>query len=139
MHFLDEEEVHEGEIVPMTPQQVGLSRVKAIEDRLFDKASEVLDGVLAFADVKADDVSPPGEWIEEYGLERAEKRFRMAKYGLMSAKEAPVAIKVAQAHHASITNSRAKERNAPISLNAALILIPAADAKMEELVVQRIE
>ena len=101
----------------MTP----IDRVAAIQDKIYAQAHAILEGVQAFADVKPDDKEPPPEWIAQLGEKEAWKKFRLAQYGIMSAKEAPVGIKVAEHIATSIARTKAMERAPVANLNVAIV------------------
>lgn len=93
----------------------------SVEDELFNKSSEILSGALSFADIDPENPAPPSEWLEKYGPDEAGRRFRLAKYALMSAKEAPVGIKVAESLARGIMKSRALQKAAPQALSVAYL------------------
>lgn len=102
---------------PMSP----IDRVNAIQDKIYAQAHAILEGVQSFADVKPEDTAPPPAWIAQLGEEAAWKKFRLAQYGIMSAKEAPVGIKVAEHIATSIARTKAMERAPVANLNVAVI------------------
>ena len=144
MSFLEDltEDVHQGEIVPKAPLATvksQLAKVRELEDRVFEKATDVVDACLSAPDIPEDLTEPPPAWVDRFGEEDAARRLRIARHSLMSAKEAPVYLKVATSVQAGIMKVRAAEKSAPVTLNAQVVLIPAAELQMEELVVKRFD
>ena len=102
-----------------------------IEQQLLDRSVEVLDGALAFTELKLDadgNVFMPPEWPRKYGADEAERRFVAAKGAMMSAKEAPVGLAVAKSLATGIIKARSIQKGGTVSLNVAvLVQQPQAD------------
>lgn len=107
------------------PDSPSLARIRGIEDEMQERSLGIIDGVLAFADLPLEATEAPPEWVAQYGKEGAAKRFRLARHGMESAKDAPVAIKVAVSVHAAITKARATEKAGPKSLNIQFVQMSA--------------
>ncbi len=122
-----------GEIVPVAPllpvaqqKQVALRR---IEDQLLDDVTGIMSGVLKAADIPDEDEGVPPEWVAQYGQKEAEKRHRLARYGKMSRKEAPVALFLAQGVHSSIIKARSTEKAGNRVLNVTMVNFPKANVE----------
>jgi hypothetical protein len=108
---LPEERAHEGEVVAKTtlvkraPGEIAAD----IAMEILDDTTRIIDDTLAFAEISADEPTVPVEWVKKYGRERAEVRFRTAKYALMSAKDAPVGLKIAAQMGSAIIKAKAAE------------------------------
>lgn len=131
--FLDELDappVVTGEIVPMTSKAMEKSqsaRLRSLEDEILNEATEVISGSLAFSKIDPEDPEPPVAWVRDLGEERARERHRLAKYALMSQKDAPVGLKMATVVYSSIVKARATEKGGTRVLNVALVQMPAAN------------
>ena len=114
-----------GEIVPVDPNETLAGRkakdLEDIENDLFNKSSEVLEGALLFADLAPGATEPPEEWFARYGVDKATRLFRTAQYATMSAKEAPVGIKVAESIARGVMKARSMEKTAPKTLAVAFL------------------
>jgi hypothetical protein len=106
--------------------------LKRIEQGILTSALEVVSATLDFAAIDPDDALPPKEWVEKYGKEAAMRKFRVAKEGWKSAKEAAVGIKVA-AQIASAGIKAHAERVEPRSLNVSLVKIAVSDGQFAEI------
>lgn len=118
------------------------AHVRDIEQRLFDRSAEILEGALRFYEIDepAEDVidAPPKEWIDAYGEDAARKKFRLARYAQRSTRDSPVGTHYARDLFLGILNVRAKRDEAarPQSLNVALTQINiSAPPSYPELVV----
>ena len=83
-----------------------LSRIVEIEDRIYDRASGVVEAALSFHEVSADQAEPPPDWIERYGLDGAKQRLEVAKSGWMPHSVAPAGVKLAAQVMAGIARGR---------------------------------
>jgi hypothetical protein len=113
-----------------------LSRIRKLEDRVLEQAMVNLDGVQRFSEITGLEEEPSEAWVAEVGLEQARHRLRCAKYGLMSAKEAPVGIKVDMAVMSGIMKVRAAEKTGPRVMNAVLVQMPVSGEPMKEIIVE---
>lgn len=114
-----------GEIVPVDTS-VTLADEKAkdlqsVEDKLFDRSAEILEGALRFTEVNPEETEPPAEWIHEYGYAKAKRVLQSARTAWMSAKNAPVGIKVAESIARGVMKARSLEKAAPKSLAVAFL------------------
>lgn len=127
--FLDslEDAALDGEIV--TDPVQAMARFREVEDDIFQESIEILHGALGFAAIDPEVDAPPQSWIDRLGYAKAMERYRLAKYALMSQKEAPVGLKMAQNVHASITKARASGNKLPARLNVMLVQMPAAQVQ----------
>lgn len=115
---------------PLPPREDPLAfhadRIRSMEDELLEESLEVVEGALMFAHIAPDQKEPPEEWVERWGREKAERMFRLAGYGLMANKDAPVGIKVARDIATGILRNRATEKMGPRELNVAFVQMPMA-------------
>lgn len=70
--------------------------IERIEDELLDESARVVAGAMAFASIGDDPEEARQQLIERYGEKDGEERFRLAQYGQMSVKTAPIGITVAR-------------------------------------------
>lgn len=98
--------------------------LKNIEEDLFRGTMGVLRDVTNFTAVmEVDDEKIPGDWVREFGLEEARRRYKGALAGAMSSKDAPVGVKVAMATAIGISKARAMEKGGAPIMNATFIQI----------------
>lgn len=127
-----EPEVVTGEIVPRPAQAIAKNqarRLRSVEDDLLLEATETIQGAGHFYKISDEDIkndTPPEAWVKELGRERAAERFRLAKYALMSAKDAPVGLKMALQVHSSIVKARATEKAGSRVMNVQIVQMPNA-------------
>jgi hypothetical protein len=114
-----------GEIVPvdtsLTLADEKTKDLQSIEDKLFDRSAEILEGALRFTEVNPTDTEPPAEWINEFGYTKAKRMLQSATTAWMSAKNAPVGIKVAESIARGVMKARSLEKAAPKSLAVAFL------------------
>jgi len=108
-------------------------RLGAIQDSILTECGQIIQDTLHFAKIPADTVAPPAEWIAELGEARAWERYRTAQYGLMNAKEAPVAMKVAHQVYVGIVKAKATEKGGPVRLNVEKVYMTIPAPKFPEL------
>ena len=102
-----------------------LDHVRQIDRRLEQGVDEILDGAMKFADIAIGEKECPQEWVDAYGEEEAHKMFRLAQMAQMSAKDAPVGLKLAKELKVGMMAARAKEKHRPQTLNVALVKMAA--------------
>ena len=102
--------------------------LRGMEDGLLQSASRVVEDAMHFNEITATSVHPPRKWIEELGEARAKQRLKVARAAWAPAKDAPVALTLAQRLLAGIIKARASEKGARSSLNVAVsVEIPMPD------------
>ncbi len=106
--------------------------LKEIEQNILGSALQVVSHVMDFAQIDPTAEAPPEVWIEEMGEIAAWKRWRVARAGWVSAKEAPVGIKVATQIASAGIKAHA-ERVEPRRLNVNLITVQSTDHLYEVL------
>lgn len=109
----------------------GVSR--EVEEEIFGESLEVIRGIQmfwkVFGEEWAGESEPPDDWVDEYGLEKARKFFKLAKAGLLGRQEAPIGIQAAMGHAQSVLRSRAAEEAGPKTLSiGTLVQMPAPAA-----------
>ncbi len=104
-------------------------RIRHVEDELLEKAQNVIEDVLDFAEI--DPASEDGNeeliqrWSKELGSRAAAlKRYRIALAGWASSAQAPAGIKIAQETYIGITKARAKEVTVNIGTLNAVVMMP---------------
>lgn len=120
------------EIVPV-PTRPLTTRRKAedlarVTDELLEESQSILRDSQAFADLTEEMLqsgSPPQEWVDELGEKRAAKRFRIAKYALMTKKDCPVGLEMARALAVGILSSKAREKGGDKHLHVNYVNVPA--------------
>jgi hypothetical protein len=117
---------HLAEYIPPSPpakswdKATPAERIQEVQDSLLARSAEVIDAAISFQDIEENDVSAPPEWVEKYGQERAERRFRVAKAAWRNGKAAPVGLTIARDMYVGITKAQAAEKSAPTQLNVAI-------------------
>lgn len=126
----------EGPIVPPPPKALAAkqnARLLDLESKVLERNLEILDSSARFADFDPDADAPPPGWVEELGLEEAQRRFRVAKCAAMPASAAPIALKMAPAVVTGILKAQAARDNGPkLQLNAQIFQIPMAELPQYE-------
>jgi len=84
-----------------------LSRITELEDRIFERASGVVEAALSFHEVSYDQALPPPSWVSEFGMEGAMQRLQVAKAGWMPQNLAPSAARLAAQVMTGISRGRA--------------------------------
>lgn len=130
-------------IVVASPSSVEMSEnsaagmLKRLENEVCADALGVIAGAMAFADVLTVGMEPleeiPEGWVEKYGAEGARRRFITARAACMSAKTAPVALKMAQqtAVGAMAALDRAKVSAPVFNLQFVQMIRPATYDEIE--------
>lgn len=110
-------------LVAQQEREKRLALMTDLEDGILERSLRVLDGYLAFEEVRPDTPEPPKEWVEKYGREAAERRLAMARVGWMPANFTPGAFKVAQQFVTGTQRAR-QERSAGVGtqLNVQIVL-----------------
>jgi hypothetical protein len=115
-------EEYPAELVPKTVGE--LMKIADVEEELYREGLEILRGVQRFHKVSADQEGPSEEWILQFGKEQAEEMFRLALFGQMSSRNAPVGIRAAEHTVLGIAKARALQRVPPV-LSLNFISMPA--------------
>lgn len=132
----------DAEVVPVTegpqkPVLSGQAGLQALQDELLEESAAVVAGALRFAQILPTDRGPSAEWVERYGKAKADEMFRLAVYGQMTAKEAPVGLKIATATMTGIAKAQALTKKGPRVLNMTIAVIPMGQAPVyPELIVE---
>ncbi len=117
--------IEQANLAQVLPRKAALNvqfdRLQEVQDEILERSLFVTDGAVRFSEVEEGAVMPPQEWIDELGEEKALIRFRAAKAGWKSAKEAPVGIKVAMQMASTIIKAKAMEQAPARTLNVALV------------------
>lgn len=98
-------------------------RMEALEQRVYEHSGQVIEAMLAFAEVSPHQTEPPPAWVEQYGLEAAEKRLKVAQAMWLPASVAPVGLKNSIQVFTGISrgqkfkNSRLTQNNLNVTLN----------------------
>lgn len=111
----------------LTPEakEKRMVRMREIEDEVLQRAIGNCNAIQCFSEISRDEENPPEQWVEELGLEAAQKKLAIAKQGWVPQKEAPfgaiqamqIMIGIAKARGQSVKIG-SLELNARISLPA---------------------
>ncbi len=93
-----------------------IDRIREVEDRLILKAATQVENALAWDEIDLG-AEMPAEWVEQYGVEGAKRRFRAAQAAQMSNKEAPAGLKLSASYLVGAMKARATEKAAPKHLH----------------------
>jgi hypothetical protein len=121
-----------------TEQEQIQEQLLSIQDEIYRESMEVMGDQIAFREIDPSAKGPPQEWIDKYGFERAQRRFRVASAAWLDTKTAPVALKHITQVSLGIIKARATEKAAPRSLNIA-VFMTRADAPEPEFPVIEVE
>lgn len=99
--------------------------LKKIENEVVTQAYECLSDAGAWADIDPGETECPPEWVEKLGIDRAARKFRVARAAWMSAKTAPVALSLAKSIMTGAMRAAASAGNGPKHLNINLVSISA--------------
>lgn len=116
----------------LTPQELAHRRIKAIEDEVLEDALRVVASSQKFAEVTTL-VKPPQSWVEKWGPEEAELRFRIAQMANMPEKDAPIGMKIAAKTAVGIIKARESSKAGPVTLNLQMVAMTAPPRKYEEI------
>ena len=104
-------------------QQAKMDELQSIQDSIFTETSKNILDSSYYNRIDAAAEEPPEDWVQTLGQERAWERFRMAKYNLMTAKEAPIGVTNAVKVYAALVKAKATERGGPVRLNIEKVVI----------------
>lgn len=103
-----------------------LAKILEIEDRIADKANQVIDAIVHFGEIDPEQAEPPIEWEHMYGAEGAKQRFRVMQASWLPAKEAPVALRLVTQVKVGIDRARAhKVETQNNTINVQMLTLPA--------------
>jgi hypothetical protein len=121
-----ESEIVETPKTDLAPSVSGTDGLKLLRSRLLEGSMKVMDAVMAAADIDPEQKEPPEQWVNEYGRQEAERRFRVARYGLLPMKEVPSFIPLTQKTLLALTAQDAKgPQETHNTLNVALVSLTA--------------
>jgi hypothetical protein len=113
----------EKELLSERRKEERIERLTELEDRIFERCSQVVEAVASFTEISEVDPEPPADWVETYGEVGAKQRLAVAKMGHLPANLMPVGIKVAMAVMSATTKGRAfRGRLTQNQLNVKLVL-----------------
>ena len=113
------------ELKDETQKALRLERMLDIEDRIYTRASGIIEAALSFHEVTPNQEEAPPDWVEQYGPEGARQRLEVAKAGWLPQAHAPNAVKLAASLVTGISRSRAygsRVRAAQQPLNVVISL-----------------
>lgn len=117
------------EVLAVAPTGSGkLEQLRSFRDELLTEHGKILRDVARFRDINPADLTPPVDWILEYGDAEAQKMLRIAQASWMDAKAAPVGLKISTQIVSGILKSMARERLSPNALNIQVVQIIPQDA-----------
>lgn len=120
----------EAPIVLVEPSKMELNHrwLAKKQQAIFEQASRVTEDTLLFRDLDPAADAPPEKWVSELGTDEAWKRFRVARSAWMSAKEAPVGIKVAKELVIGISKALGDSAQAPRIINMQKVTVHTGPA-----------
>lgn len=130
---LDEAPIVEAPASPMAKP----SRLRDIEEEVHEEAATVVHDAMAFCKIGPEDKEPPYEWVKALGMERAWERFKTAQYALLTAKEAPIGLRIAKDIMLGLARVRAREKVGPKTLNMVVVQMSGTLPKFEEVEVDK--
>lgn len=84
-----------------------LARMTALEDEVYETATQVVLAGIAFHEVSPTQPEPPQAWIDIYGYDAAMRRLRVAQAMWMPKSQAPAGLDLAQKAMTGISRGRA--------------------------------
>ncbi len=69
-----------------------MTRLRDLEDSIFERSCRVVDASLAWSEVEANQAEPPVDWIAEHGRDGARQRLNVAKAAWMPKSLAPAGM-----------------------------------------------
>jgi hypothetical protein len=110
--------------------EIRAEKLRGIEDEMLQKSMSIINDSLHFADVDFSQENPkvPDEWMEELKDDTVavERRMRIAKYAMLSAKNAPIGLVMANRFAVGVIKARATEKVGNRTLNVAVVQLPVA-------------
>jgi hypothetical protein len=109
----------------LTPEakELRLARMREIEDECLQRAIGNCNAIQCFSEVSRDEENPPESWVQELGLEAAQKKLAIAKEGWKPQKEAPFGAIQAMQIMIGIAKARGQSvRVGTLELNARISL-----------------
>ena len=120
--------------------------IRQVEEEIHLGAASILNDALHFMDVvpgpldpetgEPTDPVPPAAWVAELGEEGAQRRLRTATLALSSSKDAPIGLKLAKDTLVGMAKVRAKENQAPKTLNMVVVHMTGNLPKFDEIEVE---
>lgn len=96
-----------------------------MEQSVLEDSLVVISSALRFHEVLEPDGSPmteiPDEWVEKFGEKGARERFIIARSACMSAKEAPVGLKMAQQTAVGAMAALEKSKTSGVTFNLQFV------------------
>ena len=126
------------EVVPMPelvrPVAKRADALQELENQVIEKNLQVFADAAHFGELdpeSPDDI--PLEWEIELGPERAREKHRIARYALMSAKEAPVGLQMSKAIVTAAIKAKAERSTRIGQLNIGKVMIVGTQHNYEEI------
>jgi hypothetical protein len=110
------------EIADPAKREERLARLAELEDRIYQRASGILEAVLAFHEVHPSQQDPPAQWIEEFGQDGARQRLAVAKTGWLPQSLAPHAPKLALQFVTGVRRAQGRQVSVKQELNVRISL-----------------
>jgi hypothetical protein len=99
-----------------------MARLAQLEERIYQRASGVLEAVLSFHEVAPSQQEPPPDWVAEYGAEGAQQRLAVAKTGWLPASLAPNAPRLALQFVTAVRRAQGRQQMLKPELNVKISL-----------------
>lgn len=107
-------------------------RLAAMAEAIEVDAAEIVQDVLNYAKADNEEELPPHEMVERYGERVANERWRRMKHGMLSAKDAPMGIRLAM--NIYTTSMRIKSEKERPKLNAQVVMLNVAPQEQYEVI-----
>lgn len=118
-----------GQIEPQDKTQLekqSQDALRALQDEIFQTSLEVSRDMMSFGEVSPEAENPDQdpifrEWVKSMGRKAAERRYRVARAGWVSKKDAPVGILESTSMAVGIMKARAVEKGGTRVLNVGTV------------------
>jgi len=110
-------------------KEARLARIEQLENEVLEQASGVVSAFLSFHEVLPNQVEPPRDWIERFGVDAALKRLAVAKAGWLPQSLAPSAVTLAGKLITGISRGRQHRLNVTQNTLNVKIGLPAPTSR----------
>jgi hypothetical protein len=120
----------------VAPKQDVAEALRTIEQRMFHKAMVVAESIMAAADIDVQNLEDSKRrFIDEYGQEDGEKRFRVALAAWQNSKDAPAFLKLSTSVATAGAKARAAAPPAVAQVNISFVQMNGPTQILESVVV----
>ena len=132
------EDAHELEVVVQKSALVSKAEearlsIREAESTVYQESLEVLHGTMLFSQLKAtftdefgmvpDEQEVPEGWVREYGVEKAERLFRLAQAGGLNKSLAPAGVDISLKFATSVLKAKSQESQGSRELNIGTMVV----------------